>query len=418
MQKSFQFTPATESLPRKVLTGIACLAGIVLVSSIGNLYYSYQVMSSLRERGVQLEDSQGKGDRANPVTSLSIQMSVAAIATFLIVPIGCGVVWRMLRREYAILAQKNRQLMEQNEALSDLIQQNEALSTLIQQMQQAGCAVTGSADRLATSNQDLGLAIVEQASSTQQIALTTKEIAATSRELAQIMKNVVDMVKDAAASAVGGQSSLAQMQTAIQLLEDTSHQITSKLQAIHEQSGAIHSVVAAIVQIADRTNLLSLNAAIEAEKAGAAGAGFSVVAREIRRLANMTSVSTLEIEHIADEMTAAVSAGMTESDRFSQQIRRSVETVRSVEGQLAQILDRVKDLLPNFEYVNEGVQDQAQSAQQIGAAMGRLNEVAQQTHQTLDISVQESEHLDRATQNLHCTLESLVLEQPVALQAN
>jgi methyl-accepting chemotaxis protein WspA len=126
----------------------------------------------------------------------------------------------------------------------------------------------------------------------------------------------------------------------------------------------------------------------------------------------------LEIEHIADEMTAAVSAGMTESDRFSQQIRRSVETVRSVEGQLAQILDRVKDLLPNFEYVNEGVQDQAQSAQQIGAAMGRLNEVAQQTHQTLHISVQESEHLDRATQNLHCTLESLVLEQPVALRVN
>jgi methyl-accepting chemotaxis protein len=409
MQKIFPFNPATESLPRKVLTGIACLAGIVLVSSIGNTYYSYQAMRTLREREVRLENLQSPDDRSHEATSLSIQMSVAAIATVLILPISCGVVWHTLRREYAILSQKNRQLEEQhNKALSDLIQQNEALSALIRQMQQAGCAVTGSADRLATSNQDLGLAIVEQASSTQQIALTSKEIAATSRELAQIMKNVVGMVKDAATSAVGGQSSLAQMQTAIHLMEETSHEIASKLQAIHEQSGAIHSVVAAIVQIADRTNLLSLNAAIEAEKAGAAGAGFSVVAREIRRLANMTSVSTLEIEHIADEMTTAVSAGMTESDRFSQQIRRSVETVRCVEGQLAQILDQVKDLLPNFEYVNEGVQDQAHSAQQIGMAMGQLNEVAQQTHQTLHISVQESEHLERATQNLHCAIKSLV----------
>ncbi len=411
MSKIFQPKPEIDPLPRKLLTGIASLAGIVLLSSVGNAYYSYRVMSTLREPEVQLETGK-TGDRSRQMASLSTQMSVTAIAALLIVPIGCGVVWRALRREYATLSEKNRQLAQHNETLSSLIEQNEALSSLVQQMQQAGCAVTGSTDRLTTSNQNLGVAIVEQASSTEKIALTTKEIAATSRELAQIMKNVVGMVKDAATSAVGGQSNLAQMQIAIRRMEETSHQVTGKLQAIHEQSGAIHSVVAAIVQIADRTNLLSLNAAIEAEKAGAAGAGFSVVAREIRRLANMTSVSTLEIENIANEMTAAVSAGMTESDRFSQQIHRSVETMRCVEEELAQIIDQVKDLLPNFEYVNEGVQDQAHSAHEIGLAMGQLNEVAQQAHQTLHVSVQEIEHLDRAAQNLHDRLYPSPITHP------
>ena len=80
-------------------------------------------------------------------------------------------------------------------------------------------------------------------------------------------------------------------------------------------------MVSTIAKVAAQTNLLSLNAAIEAEKAGEHGLGFAVVAREIRRLADQTAEATLDIEHIVKEMTSAVSAGVVGIDNFAHDAR-------------------------------------------------------------------------------------------------
>ena len=78
--------------------------------------------------------------------------------------------------------------------------------------------------------------------------------------------------------------------------------ISARLAAISERAGSIGSVVTTIAKVADQTNLLSVNAAIEAEKAGEQGRGFLVVAREIRRLADQTAGATLDIETMVREM--------------------------------------------------------------------------------------------------------------------
>ena len=80
-------------------------------------------------------------------------------------------------------------------------------------------------------------------------------------------------------------------------------------------------VVTTITKVADQTNLLSINAAIEAEKAGEYGRGFLVVAREIRRLADQTAVATLDIENMVRHMQDAVSAGVMQMDKFSDEVR-------------------------------------------------------------------------------------------------
>jgi methyl-accepting chemotaxis protein WspA len=125
--------------------------------------------------------------------------------------------------------------------------------------------------------------------------------------------------------------------------------------------------------------LLSVNAAIEAEKAGEYGLGFLVVAREIRRLADQSAVATLDIEQMVRQMHAAVSAGVMEMDKFSEEVRRSVRSVGDIHGQLAQIIEEVQSLSQRIESVSEGMASQAEGASQISLAMSQLTEGARET---------------------------------------
>ena len=99
-------------------------------------------------------------------------------------------------------------------------------------------------------------------------------------------------------------------------------------------------MVTTITKVADQTNLLSINAAIEAEKAGEYGRGFLVVAREIRRLADQTAVATLDIENMVRQMQDAVSAGVMQMDKFADEVRSGVGQVGEINGQMGQIIER------------------------------------------------------------------------------
>ncbi len=112
--------------------------------------------------------------------------------------------------------------------------------------------------------------------------------------------------------------------------------VNAKLAILNEKAGNINQVVVTIVKAADQTNLLSLNAAIEAEKAGEYGRGFAVVATEVRRLADQTAVATYDIEQMVREIQSAVSAGVMGMDKFSEEVRRGMAEVRQVGEQLSQ----------------------------------------------------------------------------------
>ena len=103
--------------------------------------------------------------------------------------------------------------------------------------------------------------------------------------------------------------------------------INAKLAVLNEKAGNINQVVTTITKVADQTNLLSLNAAIEAEKAGEYGRGFAVVATEIRRLADQTAVATYDIEQMVKEIQSAVTAGVMGMDKFSEEVRRGMQEV-------------------------------------------------------------------------------------------
>jgi methyl-accepting chemotaxis protein WspA len=278
------------------------------------------------------------------------------------------------------------------------------LSALVGQVQRSGIQVNTTTTEIAATAREQQSTAHEIAATTAEIGATSKEISATSKELVKTMNEVNQVAEQTADLAGSGHASLARMETTMRQIMDASGSITAKLSVLSEKTSNIYSVVTTITKVADQTNLLSLNAAIEAEKAGEYGLGFAVVAMEIRRLADQTAVATYDIEKMVKEMQSAVAAGVMGMDKFSEEARRGVEEVRQVSTHLAQIIHQVQTLTPRFQTVNEGMHAQATGAQQISDTLTQLSEAAQQTAESLRQSNLAIEQLNGAARGLQTSV--------------
>jgi len=257
------------------------------------------------------------------------------------------------------------------------------LTSLILQIQQSGIKITSSATQIAASGKQLEATMTEQVASTNEMAATVKEIAASSGQLVKTMDEV-EYTSQATAQGTGeSQQDLIHMEKTMRMLAEATNTISSKLGTISDKANSINSIVTTITKVADQTNLLSLNAAIEAEKAGEYGTGFAVVAREIRRLADQTAVATLDIETMVKEMQGAVSTGVMEMDKFTKDVERGVDDVRNIGGKLESIIGQVQTLTPRFQQVSSSMEGQSEGAQQISQGMVQLSEATSQTTQSL-----------------------------------
>ena len=215
------------------------------------------------------------------------------------------------------------------------------------------------------------------------------------------MSDVASLAHDAAESAGHGQTGLARMSATMEKMEAASSAIGQKLAAINAKVANITSVVTTIHKVADQTNLLSLNAAIEAAKAGEFGQGFAVVAREIRRLADQTAVATLDIEQVVKEMQSSVSSGVMSIEKFARDMQVAVQEVQDISGQLHHVIEQVQSLGPRFESVNEGMESQSVGARQISEAMVQLSGATRATADSQHETAQSIHMLDEAAQILH-----------------
>lgn len=274
------------------------------------------------------------------------------------------------------------------------------LATLVSEVKKSGIQVNTSINEIAATSKEQQATASEIAATTTEIGATSKEISATSKELVKTMNEVSMVAEQSATLAGGSQVGLTQMEETMRQVMEAAGSINAKLAVLNEKASNINQVVTTITKVADQTNLLSLNAAIEAEKAGEYGRGFAVVATEIRNLADQTAVATYDIEQMVKEIQSAVSAGVMGMDKFSEEVRRGMQEVQQVGGQLSQIIQQVQAMAPRFELVNEGMQAQATGAEQITQALGQLSEAVQQTVESLRQSGQAIEGLNQVSSDL------------------
>ena len=274
-----------------------------------------------------------------------------------------------------------------------------------------------SAIKVHSNTQQIAATAKEQQATTSEIAATTTEIGATSREifatskeLVKTMQEVANVAEQTAALADSGQVALAAMETTMRQIVDAGSSINDKLTVLNDKASNINQVVTTITKVADQTNLLSLNAAIEAEKAGEYGRGFSVVASEIRRLSDQTAVATYDIDQMVKDIRSAVSAGVMGMDKFSEEVRRGMQKIADVASQLSQIIQQVQALAPRVDSVNEGMQAQANGAEQISQALTQLSEAVQQTVESSRQSGLAIDELNQISRGLRESLSRVSAE--------
>ena len=247
-----------------------------------------------------------------------------------------------------------------------------SLREIVSQVKHAGTELDRTARQLATARGRQETAIKALGTSTNEAAVASRQIAATGRELLGTMEGVAGVAAETARVADHGRAGLPEVGETMGGLERSTAEFADRLAAIRQRAEDITLVITTFTKVANQTNLLSINVAIEAEKTGESGQGFLVVAREIRRLADQTAVATLDIERLVEQMQETVNAGVAQMERFAADVHHGVERLAGISGQFADVIDKVHQLSDRFETVNQGMQAQAAGAGQISEALVTL----------------------------------------------
>lgn len=287
-----------------------------------------------------------------------------------------------------------RAMEAMRQALADLIGRVKRSS---QQLVAVGDEITVAARHEESLAHDFGAL-------TQQIAASVREISTTGDEMVRSIADVARATAETAEVASAGKECLAETEAAMHRMSEGMSSVVERFAAIGEQAQNINRIMNAMTDIAVQTNLLSLNASIEAEKAGKQGAGFAVVASEIRRLADQSAVAALDVEAMVRDMQRAVAGGVQVLESFQEEMSTAgLSNVRQLADHFTAVLERIDHLVPGFGRVYEGMRAQAEGAQQINGAMVALKDEAQG-------AAASSEHLSSMVVKLHTAVQELQAE--------
>ncbi|MDP2234468.1 MAG: HAMP domain-containing methyl-accepting chemotaxis protein, partial [Actinomycetota bacterium] len=250
---------------------------------------------------------------------------------------------------------------------------------LIRQTQESSRRLAQSSSEILSATEQQASGSAEQAASISETTATMEELAATYRQIADNANQVVKMAEASLGSAESGQQAVMNTLTAMEDIKTRSQTSANKILSLGERSQQIGQVLEIINSIADQTKILALNAAIEAARAGEAGKGFSVVAVEIRKLAESVVDSTGEIGSIMTEIQGAANDLVIATEQELKQVQGGVDLAHVTGESLDQILEMIEQTTVSAKEISAATQQQKSATDQVVKAMREVAAVAQQT---------------------------------------
>ncbi|MBE2250923.1 MAG: methyl-accepting chemotaxis protein [Myxococcus sp.] len=257
----------------------------------------------------------------------------------------------------------------------------DTLRTFVREINEAALRLSSSANEVLAASTQHESSSTEQAAAIHETTATMEELKHASAQIAENAGAVARVAEETLNSARSGRGAIAEFIQAMQQIRADGVAVSESITKLLRRVERIGTVVEVIDEIADRSDLLALNAALEGSRAGEAGKGFSIVAAEMRRLAENVLESTKEIKNLITEIREATAAAAAAADA-SRQATEAGERLGSVAASAVEgILAGVQETSDAARVINLATQQQRTATEQVVASMGEIEEVTRQTTQ-------------------------------------
>ncbi|QAY87543.1 methyl-accepting chemotaxis protein [Pseudomonas arsenicoxydans] len=258
-------------------------------------------------------------------------------------------------------------------------QMGAGLSTIVSGLQAGIEQLASSAQSLSAVTEQTNLEVSSQKEETEQVATAMNQMTATVHDVARNAEEAAQAAQTADGKVESGQQVVRQSMARIEQLADSANSASSSIESLSAEIQNIGTVLSVIKSVAEQTNLLALNAAIEAARAGEQGRGFAVVADEVRALAKRTQQSTEEIERLVSALRSAAQSSVQQIQSSGELVKLAVSDALQTESALGSIAAAVSLIQQMNQQIAAAAEEQSSVAEEINRSVTSIRASADQS---------------------------------------